>query len=113
MIKTRWLKEFEGAVTVTDLAGRIIYLNEKAAQAFAREGGPKLIGQSIFDCHKLESQEKIKRILQEKKPNVYTIEKEKIKKLVYQTPWTVGGQVRGLVELSLEIPFELRHFIRD
>jgi transcriptional regulator with PAS, ATPase and Fis domain len=113
MLNERWLKEFSGAVTVTDLEGRIIYLNEKAAQVFAREGGLKLLGKNIFDCHKRESQEKIRRIIKEKTPNVYTIEKEGIKKLIYQTPWKVHGQVRGLVELSLEIPFELPHFVRD
>ena len=50
--------------------------------------------------------------MNEKKPNVYTIEKNGIKKLIYQSPWFENGEMKGLVELSLEIPFEMPHFIR-
>ncbi len=45
--------------------------------------------------------------------NVYTIEKKGKKKLIYQAPWFLDGAFGGLVELSLEIPFEMPHFIRD
>jgi hypothetical protein len=45
--------------------------------------------------------------------NVYTIEKKGKKKLIYQAPWFHNGAFGGLVELSLEIPFETPHFIRD
>ncbi|MCK7539496.1 MAG: hypothetical protein MZV63_55615 [Marinilabiliales bacterium] len=46
--------------------------------------------------------------------NVYAIEREKEgkKKLIFQTPWISDGEFKGLVELSLEIPFDMRHFIR-
>ncbi len=44
--------------------------------------------------------------------NVYTIEKNGIKKLIYQSPWYENGEYAGFVELSLEIPFELPHFVR-
>ena len=50
--------------------------------------------------------------MNEKKPNVYTIEKNGIKKLIYQSPWFEKGVMKGLVELSLEIPFDMPHFIR-
>ena len=45
--------------------------------------------------------------------NVYTIEKGGKKKLIYQTPWYKDGQYAGFVELSLVIPAEMPHFIRD
>ncbi len=45
--------------------------------------------------------------------NVYTIEKTGRKKLIYQTPWYRAGEYAGFVELSLEIPWEMAHFIRD
>jgi len=51
--------------------------------------------------------------MESKKPNVYTIEKLGQKKLIYQTVWTKKGEVAGLLELSLPIPFELPHFVRD
>jgi hypothetical protein len=45
--------------------------------------------------------------------NVYTIEKNGKKKIIYQTPWMDGDVCKGIVELSLEIPFEMPHFKRD
>lgn len=113
MQKTDWMEEFTGAITVTDAEGKIIYMNNKAAQTFEAEGGLALIGRNIMDCHRPESQEKIKKILESGQPNVYTIEKKGKKKLVFQTVWTEAGQVRGLVELSLEIPTAVPHLVRD
>ena len=46
-------------------------------------------------------------------PNSYTIEKKGIKKLIHQSPWFEDGKPAGLIEISIEIPFELPHFIRD
>jgi hypothetical protein len=45
--------------------------------------------------------------------NVYTIEKNGVKKLIYQAPWYEEGQYCGFLELSLEIPFEMPHFNRE
>ncbi len=45
--------------------------------------------------------------------NVYTIEKHGKKKLIYQTPWYRDGKYAGFIELSLVIPEEMPHFIRD
>jgi len=105
-----WTDEFPGAIIVTDLAGKIIYLNQQAAR---QEGGYQLLGRQLEDCHQDKSRQKIKEILESKKPNIYTIEKQGQKKLIYQTAWTRAGEVSGLLELSLPIPFELPHFVRD
>ena len=32
--------------------------------------------------------------------------------MIYQAPWYEDGILAGLVELSLEIPFNMDHFIR-
>ena len=45
--------------------------------------------------------------------NVYTIEKNGVKKMIFQSPWYKDGIYAGFVELSLEIPFEMPHFIRS
>jgi len=37
------------------------------------------------------------------------IEKRGRKKIIYQTPWMDGEIFKGIVELSLEIPFEMPH----
>ncbi|MDI6848337.1 MAG: PAS domain-containing protein [Candidatus Saccharicenans sp.] len=113
MENPNWMEEFPGAVTVTDAAGVILYMNLKSALSFEQEGGRALVGRNIFDCHRPESQEKIRRILETGEPNIYTIEKQGQKKLICQTVWAENGEVRGLVELSLEIPRQLPHFIRD
>jgi hypothetical protein len=51
--------------------------------------------------------------MEERKPNIYTIEKKGVKKLIYQTPWHVKGVYRGFVEIVIEIPDSIPHFIRD
>lgn len=113
MQKPDWMGEFPGAITVTDSEGKIIYMNEKSAKSFEAEGGLALVGKNIMDCHRPESRDKIRKILESGKPNVYTIEKKGQKKLIFQTVWTEAGQVRGLIELSLEIPPDMPHFLRD
>jgi transcriptional regulator with PAS, ATPase and Fis domain len=108
-----WIKEFPGAVTVCDENGIILEMNDKSLQVFADDGGEKLIGQNVLDCHPEPSRSKLAKMLTERSSNVYTIEKKGKKKLIYQTPWFEGGKFGGLVELSLEIPNDMPHFIRD
>ncbi len=55
----------------------------------------------------------IKKLMNENKINVYTIEKNGVKKLIYQAPFVENGEVKGLVELAIEIPFEMPHFVRQ
>jgi len=107
-----WTKEFPASILMCDNNGTITEMNEKAAATFADDGGYGLIGKNLFECHTVKSNEIIKKIMNEKKPNVYTIEKNGIKKLIYQAPWYENGEMKGLVELSLEIPFDMPHFIR-
>jgi hypothetical protein len=49
----------------------------------------------------------------ERRTNVYTIQKNGKKKLIYQAPWFRDGAYAGFVELSLEIPEAMPHFNRD
>ena len=66
----------DGSVIVSDAAGMIIYLNEKAVVNLKDEGGIGLIGKNLFDCHKESSNEKIRHILASGEKNIYTIEKK-------------------------------------
>ena len=113
MTRHAWVQEFAAAITVSDAQGKIIEMNAKAAQTFAKDGGTKLIGTSVLDCHPEPARSKLRSIMKNRKPNVYTIEKAGIKKLIYQAPWFKGGKYAGVVELSVEIPFEMPHFVRD
>jgi transcriptional regulator with PAS, ATPase and Fis domain len=108
-----WAHEFPGAVTISDAHGIILEMNEKAAEVFAEDGGMDLIGSNIFDCHPEPARSKLIELYKTNKINAYTIEKNGKKKLIYQAPWFNQGQFAGYVELSLEIPFDLSHFIRD
>lgn len=108
-----WIEEFPAAATVIDLDGKIIAMNNKSAKTFSSDGERDLIGKSAFDCHPPAAQAKLKELLITQGTNVYTIEKKGVKKLIYQGPWYRDGKFAGIVELSLEIPFEMPHFIRQ
>jgi len=108
-----WIKEFPAAVTVCDTAGIILDMNDRAAQVFQADGGRQLIGRSMLDCHPEPARTKTRALLTTRLTNTYTIEKNGTKKLIYQSPWYRDGQYAGFVELSIEIPFELPHFVRS
>ena len=107
-----WLNTLPIAITVTDLSGKIIEMNDKSALTFAKSGGYDLVGKQLNDCHNPHSQEIIATLLTENKTNTYTIEKNGIKKLIYQAPWLQEGKPAGLVEISIEIPWDMPHHIR-
>ena len=108
-----WIKEFPAAVTVCDESGIILEMNDKAAKTFESDGGFELVGKNMLDCHPEPARTKTERLLASRAKNVYTIEKNGAKKLIYQSPWFKNGRYAGFVELSLEIPFERPHFIRS
>lgn len=112
MTGPEWIKEFPGAITVCDPEGTIVAMNDRAIQTFEKYGGAKLIGTSLYGCHPESASIKIKKIIETRATNCYTIEKQGVKKLIYQTPWHREGTFMGLVELSLEIPSEMPHFVR-
>jgi transcriptional regulator with PAS, ATPase and Fis domain len=108
-----WVQDFGGSITVCDPEGRILEMNEKACATFAAQGGRALIGSNLFDCHPEPSRSKLREVLDTRRMNVYTIEKRGQKKLVYQAPWFRDGQYGGFIEISLEIPAEMPHFLRE
>lgn len=114
MNENAWIKEFPAAITICDEDGILLEMNDKAAKGFESDGGRKLIGSNMLDCHPEPSRTKTERLLLSRERNVYTIEKNGVKKLIYQSPWYKNGQYAGFVEMSLEIPFgDLPHFIRS
>lgn len=101
------------AVTVVDADCRIIYMNERSRQTFARRGGADLIGHNLMEYHNERSKAIIRRLLAEGGTNAYTIEKEGVRKMIFQSAWFDGeGRVAGLVELSMVIPADLPHYVR-
>lgn len=108
-----WIEKLDGNVIVSDVKGRIIYMNEKALAHYEKDGGINLIGRDLLECHNESSRKKIMEIMTSGEKNVYTIEKRGKKKIIYQSPWFKDGEFRGIIELSLEIPLEMPHFIRE
>jgi transcriptional regulator with PAS, ATPase and Fis domain len=107
-----WVREFPGAITVCDPSGIILEMNDQSALLFAKDGGRELIGKNVLDCHPEPSRTKLEQMLKQGKTNVYSIEKNGVKRLIYQSPWYVNGQYAGFVEIGLEVPFEMPHFLR-
>jgi len=108
-----WIKGFPGAITVCDTAGIILEMNVKSEEMFQEDGGRKLIGANVLDCHPKAARAKLEKMMETQQANVYTIEKKGVKKLIYQAPWYQDGQYAGFIELALEIPFEMPHFVRS
>lgn len=108
-----WVKEFPAAVTVCDAEGIILAMNDRSVETFAEDGGLKLIGRNVLDCHPEPARSRLAAMLREGRTNVYTIQKKGKKKLVYQSPWRLKGRCAGFVEVIFEIPETMPHFNRD
>jgi transcriptional regulator with PAS, ATPase and Fis domain len=108
-----WAGEFPGAVTVCDTEGRIVEMNARSRQVFAADGGGALVGRNVLDCHPEPSRTKLAGMMAERRTNIYTIQKNGQKKLIYQAPWYKDGVYAGFVEISFEIPGDMPHFNRD
>lgn len=108
-----WVEQFPAAILVCDTQGIILEMNERAVEVYRADGGRALIGSNVLDCHPEPARAKLRRLLQTQQANAYTIEKRGVKKLIYQAPWYQDGQYAGFVELAVEIPATLPHFIRD
>ena len=107
-----WVAGLDGSAIVCDAQGIIVYMNDKAEKGLEKEGGRKLLGSNVFDCHPGASREKTMRLWAEQKANQYTISKNGQKKIIHQLPWFREGQFAGIVELSIVIPEVLPHFVR-
>lgn len=68
----KWLEELEAAVTVADEAGRILAMNQRAAETFASSGGRALVGSNFLDCHLELARSKLAALLGTVHPNHYT-----------------------------------------
>lgn len=108
-----YFKEVNFAVTICDKEGRIVEMNDKSRNTFLKPGSAELVGKNVLDCHPEPSHSLLVDMLQNPRTNVYSIEKNGVKKLIYQTPWYQDGEYMGFMELSMEIPFEMRHLIRE
>ncbi|HPF50852.1 MAG TPA: PAS domain-containing protein [Draconibacterium sp.] len=108
-----WAEEFNGAITVCDREGIIVYMNRASIEQFKNDGGEKLLGTNLLDCHPAPARTKLTEMLQHPVDNMYTIEKRGVKKIIYQTPWKENGVFKGVIEISFKLTPEMPHFKRD
>jgi hypothetical protein len=109
---SEWIKNLPCAITICDLQGIVLEMNDKAAESFQAFGGRSLIGNSLIDCHPEPARSKLQQLLETGASNVYTIERNGVRKLIHQSPWYSNNQRSGMVELVIEIPAEMPHYIR-
>ncbi len=108
-----WFDEDDAAITICDLSGIIIYMNERSKKSFSKYDDSGVgIGSSLVECHPEPSRTKLLNMLIKPQTNVYTIEKRGIKKIIRQSPWYRDGVFSGVVEVSFEIPSDMPHYIR-
>ena len=108
-----WAAQLPISITVCDKEGIITYVNDRSRKTFSSNTTGKLIGKNLTDCHSPESTAKLFHLIDSRKSNIYTIEKNGKKKMIVQIPWYNEKEVGGMVELSIELPDEIPHFKRD
>jgi transcriptional regulator with PAS, ATPase and Fis domain len=107
-----WIDEFPAAITVCDSAGLILELNKEAVESFRTQGGKKLLGSNLIDCHPEAARRKLMRLMKKHQTNVYTVTRGSSRKIVLQAPWYKRKRYRGFVEVSLKIHAEIPNIKR-
>lgn len=111
-IDVEWAEEFNGAITVCDLDGIIVYMNKNSVEQFSGYGGEKLIGTNLLDCHPEPSKSMLKKMLRDPVKNMYTTEKKGVKKFIYQSPWMRNGKFSGIIVLSFLLEDQIPNHLR-
>jgi len=106
-----WAEGIECAVTICDTDCKILFMNRRSRETFAKHGD--IIGHDLMQYHPAHAQAKIREMLAEGTTNTYTVEKNGVKKLIHQTPWRdEEGKIAGLVEFSTVLPADMPHYVR-
>ncbi|MBT3384035.1 MAG: diguanylate cyclase [Prolixibacteraceae bacterium] len=111
-IEVDWAEDFNGAITVCNEVGTIVYMNQYSINQFKKYGGAELLGTNLLDCHTEPSKTKLVEMLENQTDNMYTTEKDNIKTIIFQSPWKLNGEFKGVIEISFRLDPDLPHFIR-
>lgn len=106
---------FEGAdiaVTICAKDGTILDMNGKSRKTFLKPGQEEILGKNVLDCHPEPARSLLDDMLRNPRTNIYTVEKEGLKKLIFQTPWYDGDAYAGFMELSLVLPENIPNRVR-
>lgn len=108
----KYFEEADVAVTICDKEGRIIEMNKQSREVNLKPG-QNLIGCQVLDCHPEPARSLLKHLMATEEKHVYTITKGDKRKLIYQIPWYEEGNYAGFIELSMVIPSEMPHYVRQ
>jgi len=109
MTHINYFKGLNISITVSDKDGNVLWMNPKSQTVNKGD----YTGKNLLDCHPEPARTKLIELLNNHETNAYTIEKGDVKKLIYQTPWYDDNkEFAGYVEFSIEIPFEMPHYVR-
>ena len=110
IIMLEYFNEVPYSVTICDKDGKILYMNEMAVNVLSH--GQQIIGNNLLDCHPEPARSLLADMLENPRTNVYTVEKEGVKKLIFQTPWYDGDNYAGFMELSMVLPAVIPNRVR-
>lgn len=108
-----WADFLDGALTICNTEGIILYMNPVSIKQFKKDGGSALIGTNLLDCHPEPSKSRLKEMLQNEEHQTYTTEKNGVVTIFHQFPWYREGKYSGFMELSFSLPSKMEHFKRD
>ena len=111
-VKQDYFEKADIALTVCAKDGTILDMNEKSRKTFLKPGREELIGANVLDCHPEPARSLLADMLEHPRTNIYTVEKEGLKKLIFQAPWYDGDTYAGLMELSIVLPEQIPNRIR-
>ena len=111
-MKRDYFESADVAVTVCAEDGTILDMNEKSRKTFLKPGDPDLIGCNVLDCHPEPARSQLADMLKTRRANAYTVEKEGVRKLIYQCPWYDGAEYAGFLELSIVLPENMPNRVR-
>ena len=111
-MKRDYFENADVAVTICGKDGTILDMNAKSKRTFIKPGEPEIIGKNVLDCHPEPARSLLADMLEDPRTNVYTVEKEGVKKLIFQTPWYDGDEYAGFMELSMVLPEVIPNRVR-
>lgn len=112
-MKQDYFEKADVAVTICDKDGTVLDMNQKSRKTFIKPGMPEIIGQNVLDCHPEPARSLLADMLKNPRTNVYTVEKEGVKKLIFQTPWYDDDEYAGFMELSMVLPEVIPNRVRQ
>lgn len=112
-MKQDYFEKADVAVTICDKNGTVLDMNQKSRKTFIKPGMPEIIGQNVLDCHPEPARSLLADMLKNPRTNVYTVEKEGVKKLIFQTPWYDDDEYAGFMELSMVLPEVIPNRVRQ